>query len=945
MLMKLTLHFFLIFIIGFKTCAQTDQPNKNELQLYNLFYLSKYVTADNLSPEQINQVYNTLINAIEPENAAKLAANYIPAAKDSIERDPIGAFLSNRKIQREQLKNTIISEFMVGTFKIISDEIKPLKAHFDNLLTEEKLKILLENKIILDTLKKNIEDRDTLKIKQFNNKLNLLNSNEKLILTRDEVQAAIKENEKQINENANKKAEYIKKVENYAENYIKKSGITYSDIKFFYSNDVSTATTEIRLNSIIQSAEQRAGTNSFSLPNESDMIKAVAIFLAKRAQQEAAIWFMDQLRNNLKNPLVYEAFPETIKLIESLEDYKTPNFSTAWRYAISSDFVKMPKNLAGSNWVKNIVFDNNEEKAACFSTSVNFGYDLNRLISEKYNYRDIIRFFYTNPDFDYNSSASDAVKNNTAKQLLSESISILYILTNEFFAIDSQEEKENFRLLSYEEISSLNQSQWIALGQLIKIKYGTKFGNSKIFFEKEYMENQKNLSKWMGNLLITLSQFDKVNKDFQKTLDNKNDVSNYNFYNVWQITSQIIENLDYKKYLAPNLSNIIDQTNKFDITIIKDCLEVYNNIQNKNFATGIQKTMSIIEKISAYTNKFVLHEFYIKDTRIEFTKDGLCFTNKGKIYSLKPTFSGNKLELSCEKCMVENYTKVQPFLRFIDNIDKDENYQIIKTISPTFEDNLSNIATQLNLEKTTVLELLKLLSLYDGAGYSPDKIAVFLKTSENIYRLNKKTTQDLEGIKYKYQDQLFKLTSFFGDVLVAKNEQELANVIDSHALPPTSYKLKRKVAHSIDLNAYVGLQGSRLIPNGYSTLEQQYTAGITAPIGFAFTWSTKGPKADNFGFTIDVVDLGNIVNHYLVSSDEDYPTDVHFSEVFSPAFSGMYSLRKTPFVVFGSIKFLPLKTSKSETGELINNKTFDATVFSIGVKIDIPLVNLWTRVQ
>ncbi|MDR6761915.1 hypothetical protein J2Y38_002126 [Flavobacterium sp. 2755] len=163
-------------------------------------------------------------------------------------------------------------------------------------------------------------------------------------------------------------------------------------------------------------------------------------------------------------------------------------------------------------------------------------------------------------------------------------------------------------------------------------------------------------------------------------------------------------------------------------------------------------------------------------------------------------------------------------------------------------------------------------------------------------------------------------------------------------LPPTSYKLKRRVAHSIDLNAYVGAQLSGLFTNGDTSMTDQFTAGITAPIGFAFSWTTSDPKHNNWGFTIDVIDLGNIVNHYLISSTPDYEPDVHFSEIFSPAISGMYSIKNTPFVIFGSVKFLPLKTTLVEE-KLINNKTFDATIFSAGIKIDIPLVNLFTRID
>lgn len=717
-----------------------------------------------------------------------------------------------------------------------------------------------------------------------------------------------------------------------------------------FKDDFDVTSTEIYINSIVQSAEQRAATNSFNLPSESEAIKAMAIVLSKRAQQEAIIWFMDKLRENLNNPLINEAFPETIKLIESLEDFKAPNFSSDWRYAISCDFIKMPKNLADGFWVKNALFDDNEEKAAKFISSIYFGYELNRLISEKYNYRDIIRYFYTSPDFKYDFKSKSSIMNNSVKKLTSQCISILYMLTNEFFAVEKLAEKDSFRLLTYEEITSLDQSQWKTLGQLIKIKYEDKFDDENIFFKNYYEKNQDNLSKWAGNLLITLSQFDKINKDYQKVLEGKNDASIYSFYNVWQITSQIIDNIDYARYLSSVDQKEENELRNFDISIIKDCLDAYGQIQNKNYGAAIRKTMNVLEKISSSGNNFK-PEFYLKKVKITFDGDKILLNNKEENATIKFIFKEKDFEMEISKnkasknFTIDDYLSVKPFLRFIREGIKDDNYKLIKIQHPKFATAISKISSFLNLDEGFVIELLKVQSVFDSDYSNQDKLSILLNSSQYIYSAKIDSRSNAEDIKLKYKEQLFKLTTFFNDVLMARNEQDLANVIDSHALPPTSYKLKRKVAFSIDLNAYVGVQGSRILTNGNTSLKQQYTAGITAPIGFAFTWSTKEAKADNLGFTIDLVDLGNIVNHYLVSSTKDYEKDVHFSEVFSLSSTFIYSFRKTPFVLFAGVKFLPIKTSTGDNGQLINNKTFDATMFNIGIKIDIPLVNLWTKVH
>lgn len=729
----------------------------------------------------------------------------------------------------------------------------------------------------------------------------------------------------------------------------------------FQSTDLKYSAMQIEINSIVQPAEQRAASSSLSLPSEADLINAMAMFLAKRAQQEAAIWFMDQLRENMNNPLIYEAFPETIKLIESLEDYKAPNFSISWRYAISSDFVKMPKNLAASSWVKNLILDDNPDKAAIFTSCVNFSYELNRLVSEKYNYRDIIRYLYTNPDFDYDDNSVNLDKNNPAQKSLNRSITILYILTNDFFSIDEVDNEKKFRLLSYEEINSLNENQLITLVQLIKAKYGSKFDDNTIFFQNQFItSNKEKISKWLGNLLLSLSQFDKVNKDFQKALENKNEILNYNFYNIWQITSQIIDNVDYKNYSFLDPKNISNQNN-FDISLIKNCVHIYDHMQSKNYAAGIKELTSIIEKISI--NKST-GSFYIKDIKVTFQTESVVIVDKGVSKNIQVKLVNKNLEIyesnnPDNKFIIQNYSKIQPFIGFVNNLKKDYNYNVITKLDTNFDNKFSAFCDSLKLDKSSRTALLKIISFYDINNLSnetkivlnQEKLSTFFKSLNNSNQQIELTEDDIEKAKNKYLNQLFKFTAFFGDILSAKNAEDLSNVIDSHALPPTSYKLKRRVSSSLDLNAYVGLQGSRIWANGNTSLESQYTAGITAPIGFAYTWSTlKRAKPDNWGITIDLVDLGNIVNHYLVNSTEEYSKDVHFSEVFSPAASFMYALRKTPFVVFASFKLLPLKTSSitNEDGsnkKLINEKAFDASVFSLGFKIDIPLVNLWSNVK
>ncbi|ULT23528.1 hypothetical protein KUH03_30810 [Sphingobacterium sp. E70] len=163
------------------------------------------------------------------------------------------------------------------------------------------------------------------------------------------------------------------------------------------------------------------------------MIEAMAMFLAKRAKQEAAIWFMDELRKRVQNPLIQDVFPNTISMLGNPENYRTATFGTSWRYAISKDFVNLPKNIINSSWTTQYL---SIEQTDDLNTCVSFAYDLQRLMMERYNYKDIIRYFYLNPAY-----RADSLSKSTVQSDIQNAFSVLYIATNELFRLQISTEQ------------------------------------------------------------------------------------------------------------------------------------------------------------------------------------------------------------------------------------------------------------------------------------------------------------------------------------------------------------------------------------------------------------------------------------------------------------------------------------------------------------------------
>lgn len=949
--------------------VKDGEKKKTELPLYNLFYLSKFMNEPIKDYNQQLLIYNSLNYLVGKEKIDGVKIQN--PVKDSL----IYNFLKEVENYKESQRGYFIKLFENGSFKIIEKEWEQyldkhkdfFNANFPKKYNQHiliiKKKDSLQEKINQLTEIKNQKrvklTEDSILYYQYESFLNNIDSSILVIEQGQKIIDSVKINT-QINrlktENESKTTSYLRDVENMVGNYIKwkfsstdKNGII--DYNFQEKNNPQT---QIQINSIVQAAQLENASSSISLPSESQIIEAMAIFLANRARQEAVIWFMDQVRSQMNNPMIEDVFPETIKMIEGLESYKVPNFSTSWRYAISKDFVNLPKNLAGSTWVKEFII-NDPEKANQLEQSISFGYELNSMMAGQYNYRDIIKYFYLNPRTETGN------ENYKINKLINNSINSLYIITNEFFAVDKIDGKNTFRLLSYEEINSLDNTQYNTLLELFELKYGDKI--NKMADLK--IRQKEDVKKWIGNLLISLGQFDKIRNNLKS--DQKTDdvsLNNKNLYSVWKILHQITKNLNFQGIIVPGSD--LDK----NLSYIESSLKIYENLQSSDYSSAAKQTFELIEKINFYSfpNNSVeidksdspIYKLFIKDKKsIDLMKGKQENTFILKSYNEKSLYfkfidknillsTNSELKDSLELINIKNLMLATKYLN-----KKNDTYNLIKDLiggqdkkNESFK-KLKELSQTIKLDEIQLLQILYYVHSQENKNpkeYSdPEKLLKNFFKIEHVVGSEKTNYLDITR-KYdqKYTKQLLKLLSFFGDVLTVENEKELADVIDSHVLPPTSYKLKRKKSWSIDLNAYVGAYGGFLDARSTSSYESKYIYGITAPIGFAFTKSTN-LWIDNLGFTIDMVDLGNIVNHYLISPKTDYGKEVHFSEVFSPGFTLMGGIRNTPFFIYGGIKLQPLKSYQSEDGNLYNDKTFDNTIFHVGLKLDIPLINFTSK--
>jgi len=927
--------------------VDTNNLKNNILAPYNLFYLSKYLDNPTLNPSETELIYKSLVNLVGRDkldmvgknSPYKLIASFKEDAinakalfikkllnEKGIKKNSPGLDSLNDLLERYNRKNDTIAAIN-NNISLLNDKkskieniLSFLNKKDDTVIGQDSISIiigkykpLLENPELQITTISQLQDN----LLSTSNSLisNIANENNKI----DTSQTLAKETR-----------ELFVKIEKKAyemANILLANGTFSIDAKSYLQGQQPNRqeSLQINLTTATQNAQQSLNYTGLSIPSQSQMIDAMAMFLAKRAKQEAAIWFMDQLRKSVKNPLIYDVFPATIELLDDLSDYRTANFGSSWRYAISKDFVEMPRNVSKSSWTKQFL---TPEIAANLGVTVELGYNIDGLIKARYNYRDIIRQLYLNPNYSPDPNISSNSSQNI-NQYAQNIIGLLYIATNELFTINDK----NYRLLGYEELKTLDKKQWDILIELLKLKYGEVFDNLPGVKENHIINKDKVIA-WLSPLLMSLGQFDKINQEQQVLIEkNKSDQMPHSLYNTWSILGQVIANFENYPFGTDDKKDV----NQY-LENIKNVFEIIENIQEKNFVAAAQNTLVLVDS------------YY----KLGFSQNPINITALKNFSSKK--HPENKYELDYDANKTQLIIKINDkgtaigkedleYIKYLgtnlQRLDEKEQSAFLLTSEKTIQgkeviEKLNSVTSKDLKYIISRIAILKIISDTNNPSEQNAAINIF---SHSIPDLNKLSLALPKLSEMSYAGQLVKLSGFFGDVIASSSSAELANVIESHALPPTSYKLKRKMSSSIDLNAYVGAFAGRIIPIGNSSLNCKWTGGITAPIGV--TIRPAGNFFKYFNFNVQLLELGNLVNHYLITPDSAYNKEVHFSEVFSPGANILYNIKNTPIVAFIGGKLLPLKAYYDEgLKKRINDKAFDAAIFSIGLKIDIPLVNL-----
>ena len=173
--------------------------------------------------------------------------------------------------------------------------------------------------------------------------------------------------------------------------------------------------------------------------------------------------------------------------------------------------------------------------------------------------------------------------------------------------------------------------------------------------------------------------------------------------------------------------------------------------------------------------------------------------------------------------------------------------------------------------------------------------------------------------------------TLIGSVATAQSSDEVKKAIEASVLPVGSSAMKRNSKCSIMLNAYVGGYYGRGKQDSIGCFK---TYGLYAPVGFSGSWGGWKKCRGALSLSVNVFDLGSLVNIYLKDGETVLPDDfsVRLVNIISPGIQFSYLFRQTPFAVFIGTNYIP---------ELYGNK--GGYRWQAGLAIDIPMykIALW----
>ncbi len=744
--------------------------------------------------------------------------------------------------------------------------------------------------------------------------------------------------------------------------FLGKEGLTPADFKR-PQLDIAEQQQQALIRIEAQQNQPTVQLSNFKMPSQSDMIDALAIYVAKRFKQEAVIFMVDKLKDNMiADTLFTILFPETQKLLFSQEAFTVPHFGAEWKYAISKDYALMLDHILESEYIGDTL------KSESFDM-MHDAWLLAKMVEKKYSYVEIIRNF-----------AKSEIGTMRTKPLQTFT-TLSHIINEEFFNSSTPrrlgvERSDTFKTYA----ASVTRDYWVTPANFEKEVGYEQFSLILAMLEKRYdisikeqlgvdlsdplslqVVRLERIKKWMLHNLLILNQFQKN----QSTLFNRindDDKSLFNGVTYWSFMNDIVES-----FLNPDILIGLKQFDKSELKHVFKVNEIYASFQSKNYPAAITQVMGIMDNLCDSRIGYMLS----KDIKVGFDSTYVFSEEKFDLWHLKKT-----------KRLQNN------LLKYSAVFNQETNTEDLRMLRANIVNEFDTLAKHLfskgiSYDTAVFRRIRNSLAKYDwqdeanyGLGQAVGVIDSLIQTEEykhlkDSLKLFKAALYDrilvLPGI---YRDRLLnyencyckhlgkakKYVSFLTEVMSAgSNPQMLSKILETHAAPPASYKVKRYTRFTIDIGSHLGVfSGAEIFPERHFALSKgEFVYGLTVPVGFNFTWApamkrrsgimkypfvrknirVKEFRGVSHTVSLSVIDIAAPVAYRLANgSDGELPKEVKWSQLFSPGLHWRWGLRNSPVCVSLGMQYTPqLRTLNS--GEQTS-----ALRACVGILFDMPLL-------
>ena len=206
------------------------------------------------------------------------------------------------------------------------------------------------------------------------------------------------------------------------------------------------------------------------------------------------------------------------------------------------------------------------------------------------------------------------------------------------------------------------------------------------------------------------------------------------------------------------------------------------------------------------------------------------------------------------------------------------------------------------------------------------------------------TTKGIQLLDSTKHAGILRVASFLMDVVNAKDEKDIQNVLESVAMPAGGYSIKRNSSFAISISSFVGLsagcESSRDIATGVFSDKRDYFLQPSALLGVDISAACGKTAKLGGSIFIGFVDLGALVSYRITQSNDSLQStpNVGIRQVFSPTVMVTLAPGDTPICLGLGLQLAPMLRSVTTTGATF--REVDAFRQFFTITCDLTLFNI-----